>query len=148
MTHVQPPDPVAQLFQRARAALAAATVLAEVTRANRQAARAARAPIIARAELIRASQTARLMARLQTMPVIEQAKGIIMGQSGCTAETAFDMLRQASQRSNVPIREIAASIVTKAAERSSTPVGPTATRAMPVAADHEHADADAGEPTA
>src|SRR5581483_7443631 len=53
----------------------------------------------------------RLQARLDTMPVIEQAKGILMGQTGCRAEQAFDMLRRASQRSNVPVRDIAAQIV-------------------------------------
>ena len=36
------------------------------------------------------------------MPVIEQAKGMIMDQEGCTAEQAFDLLRKASQSSNVP----------------------------------------------
>jgi AmiR/NasT family two-component response regulator len=36
------------------------------------------------------------------MPVIEQAKGILIAQTGCTPEEAFDMLRRASQRSNVP----------------------------------------------
>jgi ANTAR domain len=62
-------------------------------------------------ELLTESATARLQARLETMPVIEQAKGIIMEQRGCTAEQAFDILRQASQRSNVPVRELAVRIV-------------------------------------
>ena len=43
-------------------------------------------------------------ARLDTMPVIEQAKGILMAQRGCGPEEAFDLLRQASQRFNVPVR--------------------------------------------
>jgi AmiR/NasT family two-component response regulator len=55
------------------------------------------------------------------MPVIEQAKGILMAQSGCSADQAFDMLRRASQRSNVPIRELAPKIIEGArqAERSA-----------------------------
>lgn len=57
------------------------------------------------------SQLARLRARLDTMPVIEQAKGIIMAQSACDSAQAFDLLRRASQRSNVPVRELAAAIV-------------------------------------
>jgi AmiR/NasT family two-component response regulator len=49
------------------------------------------------------------------MPVIEQAKGIIMAQSACGDAEAFDLLRRASQRSNVPVRELAAQLVAKSA---------------------------------
>ena len=59
------------------------------------------------------SEHARLLARLETMPVIEQAKGIIMAQSHCGDAQAFDLLRRASQRSNVPLRDLAAQIVAK-----------------------------------
>ncbi len=58
---------------------------------------------------------AHLLARLETMPVIEQAKGIIMAQSRCGEAEAFDVLRRASQRSNVPVRDLAARIVAMAA---------------------------------
>jgi ANTAR domain len=44
---------------------------------------------------------ARLRAQLDTMPVIEQAKGIIMAPAGCAPEAAFDLLRRASQRALV-----------------------------------------------
>lgn len=64
-------------------------------------------------DLMARSAHARLLARLETMPVIEQAKGIIMAQSHCGDAQAFDLLRRASQRSNVPVRELAAQIVTK-----------------------------------
>jgi ANTAR domain len=59
---------------------------------------------------------ARLAARLDTLPTIEQAKGVIMAQSNCTATEAFAILRRASQRSNVPVRELAARIVASAAK--------------------------------
>jgi hypothetical protein len=72
-------------------------------------------------ELLTDSATARLQARLETMPVIEQAKGILMDQEGCTAEQAFDLLRKASQSSNVPVRELAARIVAGSTRRSRTP---------------------------
>ena len=62
-------------------------------------------------EVLSESAIARLQARLETMPVIEQAKGVIMRQNRCTEEQAFDLLRKASQRSNVPVRELAARIV-------------------------------------
>ena len=42
---------------------------------------------------------------------IEQAKGVIMAQAGCSAEEAFERLRAASQRENVKLREIAERIV-------------------------------------
>ena len=35
------------------------------------------------------------VAELDTMPVIEQAKGILMAQHGCGPEEAFDLLRRA-----------------------------------------------------
>jgi hypothetical protein len=62
-------------------------------------------------EVLHDSAYARLEARLATLPVIEQAKGILMARTGCYPDQAFDMLRAASQRSNVPIRDIAADIV-------------------------------------
>jgi ANTAR domain/GAF domain len=45
------------------------------------------------------------------MPVIEQAKGILMAQHGAGPEEAFDLLRRASQRFNVPVRILAARLV-------------------------------------
>lgn len=61
------------------------------------------------------SPYARLVARLASMPRIEQAKGILMAQCGWTAEQAFDALRDASQRSNVKVRDLASRIVASAA---------------------------------
>ena len=55
----------------------------------------------------------RLLARVQSMPVIEQAKGILMAQSRCTPDEAFAMLRAASQRSNVKVRDLAEEIVAR-----------------------------------
>jgi hypothetical protein len=49
---------------------------------------------------------------MKSRAVIEQAKGMLMaGQPGLTAEGAFDMLRRASQRENVKLRDIARRIV-------------------------------------
>jgi ANTAR domain-containing protein/GAF domain-containing protein len=45
--------------------------------------------------------------------VIEQAKGILMAQHGCDSEEAFDLLRRASQRFNVPVRVLAVRLVHK-----------------------------------
>lgn len=57
------------------------------------------------------SAYARLVARLETLSVVEQAKGILVAQTGCTADEAFDLLRSASQRSNVKLRDVARKIV-------------------------------------
>ena len=46
--------------------------------------------------------------QLDTVPVIEQAKGILMAQQGWGPDEAFDVLRRASQRFNVPVRVLAA----------------------------------------
>ena len=61
-------------------------------------------PEISRQELLAASHLARLHAQLASMPVIEQAKGILICQQGCTPDEAFDLLRRESQRSNVPVQ--------------------------------------------
>lgn len=54
---------------------------------------------------------------LLSRDLIGQAKGILMAREGITAEEAFDMLRRASQRLNVKLRDIASGIV----ERSGLP---------------------------
>lgn len=74
-----------------------------------------------RREQLHDSVLARLEARLASQPVIEQAKGIIMCRSRCTAEEAFSILRRASQRSNVPVRELAAQMVERVAQRPPPP---------------------------
>jgi len=70
-------------------------------------------------ERLQQSEYARLLARLDSMPVIEQAKGIIMAQSRCAEAEAFTRLRRASQHTNVPVRDLAAQIVATAAGRSA-----------------------------
>jgi hypothetical protein len=50
---------------------------------------------------------------LESRAEIEQAKGIIMAASGCSADEAFDMLRQQSQAENRKLRDIAAELVAR-----------------------------------
>ena len=52
-----------------------------------------------------------LAAALETRPVIDQAKGILMRDRACTAEEAFDLLVAASQRSNRKLRDVARDVV-------------------------------------
>lgn len=52
---------------------------------------------------------------LQSRDLIGQAKGILMAREGITADQAFDMLRRASQRLNVKLRDVAGGIVESSA---------------------------------
>jgi AmiR/NasT family two-component response regulator len=51
------------------------------------------------------------------VPVIEQAKGIVMAQHQCGPEEAFDLLRRMSQHANVKVRVLAVRMV----EQTSSP---------------------------
>ena len=64
------------------------------------------------------SAYSRRLARSQSRPVIEQAKGVLMAENRCSADEAFEILRKASQRENVPVRDLAARIVGRAAPSS------------------------------
>ena len=100
-----------ELQQQTRRALAQAQAVKQtIADARRQ-----RRYCPAGRDLLQRSQYARLLARLETMPVIEQAKGIIMAQSRCGEAEAFDLLCKASQRSNVPVRDLGARIGAMAA---------------------------------
>jgi GAF domain-containing protein len=45
--------------------------------------------------------------------IIDQAIGILMAEQRCTAATAFDLLRQASQNRNRKLRDIAGDLITR-----------------------------------
>lgn len=57
-----------------------------------------------------AGLAAGLAQALENRGTIERAKGILMAQQGCDADTAFDLLRRASQRENVKLHRVAARI--------------------------------------
>jgi two-component system, response regulator / RNA-binding antiterminator len=78
-----------------------------------------------RRALLHESAYARLAARLESLPLIEQAKGILVAQTGCSPEHAFELLKSASQRSNVKVRDLAAEIVSRASS------GPVPSRPQP-----------------
>jgi GAF domain-containing protein len=56
-------------------------------------------------------QARNMQLAMQTRAVIEQAKGVLMAQRRVDAEQAFEILREASQRYNRKLRDIAAGIV-------------------------------------
>jgi hypothetical protein len=86
----------------------------------------------AQREVLRESGFARMQARLESLPVIEQAKGIVMAEQRCGPEEAFDLLRRASQRANVKVHVLAAQIVAQVAsppaKASAQPTRPAASR--------------------
>jgi GAF domain-containing protein len=55
---------------------------------------------------------------MENRAVIEQAKGIIMGDRGCTSEEAFQILAKLSQDTNRKLRDVAAALVDRAGETS------------------------------
>ena len=56
-------------------------------------------------------QARNLQLAMETRSVIEQAKGVLMAQRRVDADAAFEILRDASQRYNRKLREIAQGIV-------------------------------------
>lgn len=94
-------DAQAQRFEEARSRLQTTTDIISEGRPRR--------------EMLYHSAFARLQAKLDTMPVVEQAKGILMAQERCGPEEAFDLLRRASQRANVKVTVLATQIVARQA---------------------------------
>jgi AmiR/NasT family two-component response regulator len=58
---------------------------------------------------------------LQSRDVIGQAKGVLMAREGVGPEEAFAMLRRASQRLNVKLRDVARQIAEAAPGAASAP---------------------------
>jgi AmiR/NasT family two-component response regulator len=48
---------------------------------------------------------------LESRELIGQAKGILMARERCSADAAFDILREVSQRTNRKLREVAQDVV-------------------------------------
>jgi hypothetical protein len=64
---------------------------------------------------------ARLATRLATLPLVEQAKGILVAQIGCSSQEAGDVLRIAARGSETKLRELAAKIIDDAVRNSRKP---------------------------
>jgi GAF domain-containing protein len=61
-----------------------------------------------------------MQAAMESRAVIEQAKGIIMGERRCSADEAFAILTKISQDSNRKLRDVAAALVARV-ESGSAP---------------------------
>ncbi len=64
-----------------------------------------------------ASLAQQMQAAMESRAVIEQAKGIIMGERRCSADEAFRILTRVSQDSNRKLRDVAAALVARAQDR-------------------------------
>jgi AmiR/NasT family two-component response regulator len=104
----QPGHASAEILQRIEASRARAEQICEVWLAAHP-----------DADRLRYSAYARLQARLESMPVIEQAKGVIMAQCGWPEDQAIDALRRASQRHNIQVRDLAAQVVAQTTRAAS-----------------------------
>jgi GAF domain-containing protein len=62
-----------------------------------------------------------LQVAMESRAVIEQAKGILIGEQRVSPQEAFDILRMASQRENRKVRAIAAEIVERHARGEARP---------------------------
>jgi AmiR/NasT family two-component response regulator len=60
-----------------------------------------------------ASLAQHMQAAMESRAVIEQAKGIIIGERRCTADEAFAVLTKVSQDSNRKVRDVAAALVAR-----------------------------------
>lgn len=64
-----------------------------------------------------------LRRKLATLPVIEQAKGMLIGLYGCDADTAYKMLRRWSCDHNLKLRSLCADLVAAAGRTHPEPFG-------------------------
>jgi len=63
-------------------------------------------------------QLGNLRTKLESLPAIEQAKGILISEEGYSDAEAFDALRAASMRENRKLRDLAADLVHRARNRA------------------------------
>src|ERR1700761_2787794 len=71
-----------------------------------------------------ADQNDQLRSSIVSRAVIDQALGVIMATERCPQDKAFALLRSVSQNTNVKIRDLAATIVTRASGEPPRPTAP------------------------
>jgi hypothetical protein len=57
------------------------------------------------------AELTQLRCKLANQPIIEEAKGMLMGAFGLTSDHAFELLKTASQANNVKLRDVARQLV-------------------------------------
>jgi hypothetical protein len=71
-----------------------------------------------------ANEALNLSLALSSRATIEQAKGVIMATTGCSADEAFELLREQSQLENRKLRDIAAELVSRQVRSRGRSAGP------------------------
>jgi transcriptional regulator with GAF, ATPase, and Fis domain len=71
-----------------------------------------------------ADQNDQLRSSIVSRAVIDQALGVIMATERCSQDKAFTLLRSVSQNTNVKIRDLAATIVTRVSGEPPRPTAP------------------------
>ncbi|MEU2436972.1 ANTAR domain-containing response regulator [Streptomyces rubradiris] len=69
-------------------------------------------------------EIAQLRHAIDSRPVIDQARGILMAAHACTPDQAWEILREASQRTNTKLRQVAAAVTASAAPDGTPPPEP------------------------
>jgi len=77
---------------------------------------------------------------LSTVPVIEQAKGLLMGYYGIDAASAFTVLRSWSSRNNVKLSQLSEQVLAAASQPADRPFGGLRTFLEPVRPTRDHPD--------
>jgi len=103
---------------------AAAFGAAETRRAESFAENASGALALASRLASYAALNAQLRSSLASRTVIDQAIGVVMARTHCTQARAFEILRTASQNTNVKLRDLAAEIVTSVSGQEPRPASP------------------------
>jgi anti-anti-sigma regulatory factor len=80
-------------------------------------------------------QVEQLRRAIVSRPLVDQARGVLMATHACTVDEAWDILREASQRSNTKLRTVAAA-VTSGAGTGGPPPPPELRRALRAAVAH------------
>ena len=97
---------------------------AETARAEKFAGHAAGALTLSLRMASCADQNDQLRSSIVSRAVIDQALGVIMATERCPQDKAFALLRSVSQNTNVKIRDLAATIVTRVSGQPPRPTAP------------------------
>jgi GAF domain-containing protein len=96
----------------------------EASRADRFARHASGALTLSLRMASCADQNDQLRSSIMSRAVIDQALGVIMATEHCPQDKAFALLRGVSQQTNVKLRDLAATIVTRASGEPPRPTAP------------------------
>lgn len=73
------------------------------------------------AATVQESELDDLRRKIETLPAIEQAKGILMGYYGISADAAFAVLRRWSMSNNLKLSTLCGTVVSEASQVSELP---------------------------